>query len=113
MTRSNLSYIFYVDDVFLLGEGYVHNIQAMMSVISRFSDMSKSKSQLQQVNPNFPPKTCFQVRFDIASGFSFKTTSSFGKYLGVEIKPHKLKPSHYLGILDKSSAGIKGWQTKL
>lgn len=53
------------------------------------------------------------LRNSIASIHGFRTSTSFGKYLGVDIRPNKLKISNFMGLLDKTLERIRGWQSKL
>lgn len=53
------------------------------------------------------------IRHSIAATYGLKTTSTFGKYLGVDIRPNKLKITNFMGLLDKTMDRIRGWQSKL
>lgn len=41
------------------------------------------------------------------------TSSSFGRYLGVQVSPNRLKKSDYLDLVQKTKDKISGWQAKL
>lgn len=42
------------------------------------------------------------VRNSIASIYGFKHTSTFEKYLGVDIRANKLKIANFTGLIDKT-----------
>lgn len=56
----------------------------------------------------FPTKLSHLIRREVSGSYGFKITHSFGKCLGVDIRP-KLKIDNYLGRLDKTTSRIRGW----
>lgn len=109
----HLSHVFYADDVFLFGGASVANMEVIMNTISRFSILSGLKVNMNKSCIIFPNKMSHTIRSTIASTYGLRITTCFGKYLGVDIRPNKLKISNYFGLLDKTMDRIKGWQAKL
>lgn len=54
----------------------------------------------------------FHLRNDICQGFNFKIETDFGRYLGIEISPNKLKKAHNFDLVEKTTNKIRGWQAK-
>ncbi|XP_021753742.1 uncharacterized protein LOC110719145 [Chenopodium quinoa] len=114
VTKSiSLSHIFYADDVFLFGQASKSNIGIIMKVLQDFGDISGLRVNQNKSTVIFPKKMNYNIRKDLITEFNFTSTSSFGKYLGVEIHPNKLKKGDYFGLLDKTFNQIKGWQSNL
>lgn len=61
----------------------------------------------------FPTKMCHTIKNNLASPYSFMTSSNFRKYLGVNISPNKLNPSDYAGLVQRTIHRIRGWHGKL
>lgn len=59
----------------------------------------------------FPPKMNHHRRRIMADCLSMKRSTSFGKYLGCNILPNKLRRGDYVGLLEKVKASIRGWQS--
>ena len=53
------------------------------------------------------------VRMGVIRDSPFRSSSTFGKYLGTTILPNRLRKLDYLPLLDKTINQIKGWQAKL
>lgn len=49
------------------------------------------------------------LRESIASSDGLRTSTSFGKYLCVDIRPIKLKIINFVGLLDKTLERVRGW----
>lgn len=56
---------------------------------------------------------CHTIRNDLVAPYCFKTSVDFGKYLGVNISPNKLKLSDYTDLVQKTIDRTRGWQGKL
>lgn len=61
----------------------------------------------------FPPKMNHLIRSIIVTPHGLRSTTCFGKCLGIDIRPNNLKIINYFGLLDKTMDRIKGWQAKL
>ncbi|XP_056692237.1 uncharacterized protein [Spinacia oleracea] len=108
-----MSHVFYADDVFLFSIASIDNMHSIMNTLESFGEMSGLKISMTKSTLIFPRTVHDSIRQDIASTYGFKISSCFGKYLGVDIRPNKLKISNYLSLLDKSTTKVRGWQAKL
>ncbi|XP_056688698.1 uncharacterized protein [Spinacia oleracea] len=114
ITRNiKISHVFYADDVFLFSTANKESLSNIMDALTYFGEKSGLKISMTKSTLIFPSNLHHSIRKDIAGDFGFKISSSFGKYLGVDIRPNKLKISNYLGLLDKSMDRVRGWQAKL
>ncbi|XP_021855317.1 uncharacterized protein [Spinacia oleracea] len=109
----SLSHIFYADDVFLFGTANVENLDVMMDVLNNFGNASGLRINLAKSSLIFPSNMNHILRTDLSSKYNLKTSSSFGKYLGVQISSNRLKLSNYSDLLQKTTDRIRGWQAKL
>ncbi|XP_021754892.1 uncharacterized protein LOC110720190 [Chenopodium quinoa] len=103
------SYIF----VLCLERAFLNNVTVMMDVVKDFGRISGLNVNESKSSMIFPTKMCHVVRRSVAAPFNLSCSSGFGKYLGINILPNKLKSSNYLSLLDKTINRIKGWQAKL
>ncbi|XP_056688797.1 uncharacterized protein [Spinacia oleracea] len=108
-----ISHVFYADDVFLFGHATPQNMESMLDVLKGFGEISGLRINMQKSSLIFPTHMSHVVRNSIANPHGLTVTSSLGKYLGVDIRPNKLKIANFVGLLDKTMDRIKGWQAKL
>ncbi|XP_056692071.1 uncharacterized protein [Spinacia oleracea] len=108
-----ISHVFYADDVFLFSIATKDYLDQIMNTLNEFGQISGLKISMSKSTLIFPANLHHSIREDIAGDYGFKISSSFGKYLGVDIRPNKLKISNYLALLDKSMERVRGWQAKL
>ncbi|XP_056698546.1 uncharacterized protein [Spinacia oleracea] len=88
-------------------------VNQVMTLLEQFGNMSGLKLSFTKSTLIFPQSLNHNIRRDIAGEYGIKISSSFGKYLGVDIRPHKLKINNYKGLLDKTMDRIRGWQAKI
>lgn len=84
-----------------------------MSILDDFGNKMGLRISMENLVWFFHPKMCAATRKEIAGCYDSKISTAFGRYLGVDIWPHKLKLSNYLALLDKTLDKIKGWKSKL
>ncbi|XP_056688018.1 uncharacterized protein [Spinacia oleracea] len=108
-----ISHVFYADDVFLFSIATKDYLEKIVNILNDFGEISGLKISMSKSTLIFPSNLHHSIREDIAGDYGFKISSSFGKYLGVDIRPNKLKISNYLTLLDKSMDRVRGWQAKL
>lgn len=109
----SVSHAFYADDVFLFGNATSANIETMFRTLNHFGNMSGLRISTAKSSIIFPTHMSHVLRSNLAGEYGLRTTTCFGKYLGVDIRPNKLKISNFMGLLDKTLDRIKGWQAKL
>ncbi|XP_021770766.1 uncharacterized protein LOC110734956 [Chenopodium quinoa] len=109
----SISHLFYADDVFLFAKASVGNVNAIMEVLLEFGNKSGLFISPTKSKVIFPPKMCLSLKRAILSFSNIKGAPSFGKYLGVNISPNRLKIADYVDLLNKTKSRIKGWQAKL
>ncbi|KAL2940936.1 hypothetical protein RDABS01_029286 [Bienertia sinuspersici] len=78
---------------------------------NHFKDIFSTAHWKHSLYPLFSPTAI--LTNDHAAKGSIQNVTTFGKYLGVNISPNKLKKSDYFGLLDKTLNKIRGWQPKL
>lgn len=108
-----LSHVFYADDVFLFGSATTDNMTMIMNTQNKFSTSSGLQINMRKSSLIFPLHMSHVVHNSIALIYRFTHTSTFEKYLGVDIRPNKLKIANFMGLLDKNLDKIRGWQAKL
>lgn len=108
-----LSHVFCADDVFLFSLASPTNMDNIMHTLHTFGEMSGLKVSMSKSTIIFPVKMCHVIRREVAGSFGFKVSHSFGKYLGVDIRPHKLKIENYFGLLNKTIDRVRGWKSKM
>ena len=107
-----VSHIFYADDVFLFGQASCSNGKVILDVLEEFGKLSGLRVNVTKSLVIFPPKMNHQKRRILAEFLSIKEATSFGKYLGCNILPNKLRRGDYDGLLEKVKNSIRGWQAK-
>ncbi|XP_056692196.1 uncharacterized protein [Spinacia oleracea] len=108
-----LSHVFYADDVFLFSTASARNLCNIMKTLEDFGHRSGLRISMQKSTIIFPNTMHNSIRHEIANPYGLRISTCFGKYLGIDIRPNKLKISNYLQLLDKSTNKVKGWQAKL
>lgn len=107
-----MSHIFYADDVFLFGTASVHNASCMMETLQEFGKLSGLFINNLKSSIIFPPSLPHTLRNDISNRINVSHITFFGRYLGVNISPHKQRKQDYLDLVQKTKDKISGWQAK-
>lgn len=84
-------------------------MNVILDTIKEFNFMSGLDINKKKSSPIFPVHMNHSLRNSISSIYGFRTTTTFGKYIGVDIRPNKLKISNFMGLLDKTLERIRGW----
>lgn len=80
-----ISYVFYADDVFLFSEASPDNMLTIMNTLESFGDISGLRISMTKSTLIFLTKLHHSIRKYVAGNYGFKISSSFEKYLGVDI----------------------------
>lgn len=108
-----ISHLFFADDIILTSRVNSSGVCHLMELLSKFLsdshlDLNLDKSQVM-VSPNASREQKNQIR----SFFGMSLVSNLGKYLGLPLPSSCLSRSHFQPVLDKMSAALSSWQSKL
>lgn len=93
--------------MFLFGSATLNNLNTIMEVINTFGDVSGLRINLNKSSIIFPPKMNHLLRAELAGQYNLRSTTSFGKYLGINISANRLKISNYSDLLQKPWIELK------
>lgn len=105
-----ISPLFYADDVFLFWKATTLNIEIMKETLEDFRKVYGLHVNFSKSSIILPKKMDFNVRNSITLTCNLINSTSFGKYLGNNISPLKLKKEDFYNLLDKTTNKIRGRQ---
>ena len=95
----SFSHIFFADNLMLFAKADRKNCVAIKDVLDSFCEISGQKISGEKSHVFFSPNVDHNTRIELGDVLGFRSTPSFGKYLGFPIK-HKGSPQDFVFILD-------------
>ncbi|MQL77174.1 hypothetical protein Taro_009586 [Colocasia esculenta] len=108
-----ISHLLYADDTLVFLNGSIRNVRRLMDFLNKYAGSSG-----QFINSN---KSCFMLADKVATHAAnkIKEVTSYSRkmgslnYLGVPLKPGRLKSADYCSLIDKVDGKFKTWKSKL
>ncbi|CAN1142459.1 Putative ribonuclease H protein At1g65750 [Linum perenne] len=107
---TNLSHIFFADDLILFAEASTDQAQVIHSVLSAFGQASGQEVSKEKSKLYFSKNVSTGCRLGISQSLGIPITSNLGRYLGVPVIHGRVTVDHYKHLIENLDMKLSGWK---
>ncbi|XP_019162015.1 PREDICTED: uncharacterized protein LOC109158583 [Ipomoea nil] len=108
---TNISHLFFADDLILFGEASEHQLKIILSVVDKFTRQSGLSISLNKSIIYCSPNTSDRLKRRLGEIAGIPISDNMGKYLGIPIHQKRVTNGTFDYILDQMRKRLSGWKS--